>query len=1675
MKKTITLFILLFSLCISRMWGETIPAGTIIYVDVTNFHSDKSGYATDGKYYMSVTASDNMDKPVNKSNTTGANWDNGYDARKDTEWQELTRLATNFYAGVVVNESTVGSVSFWRKELSLSDHLWEVDACTPNMWNSKERKFTITSGYTHHDTRHVAGFSATTSMGLYPPGSTLYLKVNSNWKTGSARFAACFKRYGGEQWVDCSQVGSSDYYSVTVPEGEWPYVIYCRMNPSESGNGWDEEGHDRVWDQTNDIFAEHNRNLCVINDGAWSYSQYTWVYAPTPMIVGAMNDWTVTKGYPMTDGSVSLSLNADAAYPFKVVSVESWYGYGDTEHALTYAGKTVSQELTADKKDVLLLTAGAGEYTFTWNEGTKTVSVSHPTVTHPNPNYVYYKNTKGWTNVYAHIYGTKATVFPGPQLNSCSFGDVTYYYAALGNNANIEFNQGNSTDQDDLTNIASNKGKYYDPSSTSWKYFGATITLNNQSATSPGTASQAVELFNTALTSPIICPTKTGYTFGGYYTASDGGGVQIIEDDGDWIASVSGYTNASTQWVRASTELFAKWTPKTTTVTLHANGGSADGEVVATYDAALPSFDAITRSQHVLTGYWTSATGGTKVINADGSFAANSGTWNREDGETLELFAQWWGLTTPTVSPVTTDWTGSNVAINLSATSTYLAEPIVVFYVSDGTNEYELTGAPYGSDGNSLGSIGVAGSNYSTVHKATFTATTQGTYTVTAKLFEGKFIDNFEASATTWSSTGYGTYEKVTNIEREELNGSNTVMKITRKDAEYKTAYTSTAVDNATKTDWGYTYSYIHMRYYSPQIETPKVQYVDKDPTYKKTTLSAVVASTWYNLSFAVDGGTVDLIFPFITSGNDNSIYIDDVILSNEESMTVKVTTASVSTTIYSLTAVNVSPTDPADYYGEPITISLSANSTGLQNAFVVFLVNDGTTTFEVLGKPETPGGEPLYYTVHNASFTTSTVGNYTVTAKLYEGKLIDNFDGSMAHWKAMGGGTFNVSAANPAQQAVNGSSTVMQITRGNEEWQTVCTQQAADNDVTTDWNLDYGYIYISMYSTSNRATKMKYSDNYETAAEVTSGDLAASTWTRVKFTVGSGHQVDFILPFMPADGTMYIDDIILSNESSMTAKATSQGAAASFRIKDNKYYFTGNNKSSTVWNNVDNWNRGVVPSSTSEVFILAPVEIATNTTVHVDKVNIVTGGELTPPGGSEMTASGRLTVAPNAGLNVTGKIRKIADGAALDTRIATTPADLVLESSSAGNASLVFDNDANQATVQMYSKASIPSEDVWNWQFIGIPFTSANALYSYYDSYLYQWTNSGWAEVANGASMSPFTGYCITQDAATTYVMDGTLNPTTSHTFSVPAGVEMVFANSWTAPIYVGAITDEAFEITTKDIYLFNTGYKPEGSGGATANDGKDKYESGTYLTLPIHSAKYTGDSLIAPMQGFYVDNTAGSAGSITLSYDAVVRPSGTRNIAAGPMHAPKRTQAQQADNRPVVLKIWANGAVYNDRAVLLERSDFSAGFDNGWDGKKLSFGEVGPSVYVINSLGTPEAVSAIPDLEGTLVGFRAGTNNTCTMSFEYNGEDTFYLNDLQAQQSTQIASENSYTFTCTAGDNEARFIISATPISKTPTDVEPLTAHPSPLTVTKVLLNNHIYIIRDGRMFSMDGMLVK
>lgn len=489
-----------------------------------------------------------------------------------------------------------------------------------------------------------------------------------------------------------------------------------------------------------------------------------------------------------------------------------------------------------------------------------------------------------------------------------------------------------------------------------------------------------------------------------------------------------------------------------------------------------------------------------------------------------------------------------------------------------------------------------------------------------------------------------------------------------------------------------------------------------------------------------------------------------------------------------------------------------------------------------------------------------------------------------------------------------------------------------------------------------------------------------------------------------------------------------------------------------TEWNNTGNWSGGALPTINDIAIITKPVTVDI---AHATAKSIVL---------DQNSHTGKLTIQANKGLEVAGTITRTTDGS---NRLATRPEDLILESSSAGNASLIFDNSNScQATVQMYSIGNIEG-NTWNWQFMGTPFTSANALYSYYGSYLYEWKAGGyWDAVANGGTMTPFTGYCITQDDPNYYVMDGTLNPNSDVNISIPASKEFVMANSWTAPISVCNFTTTTLPLDNKTIYLFNTGYKPDPEDPAGEGTGP-----GTYIAMPINSAIYTGNYLIAPMEGFYVDNTSGSAATITLKYDELVRPQVSRDIVAGAMHAPKRVTAE---TKPDVMKIKATGSRYADRVVILAREDFSTAFDNGWDGKNINEPGVAPIIYALRADGTKDAVSAIPTFEGTVVGFRQGEDNQYTFSFNYDGEDIWYLNDLKEEKSTLIDAANTYSFVAEAGDAEARFIISATPIQKLPTGIGN-DANDGMVKVRKLIINDQLFIIRAGRMYNAVGSIVK
>ena len=195
-------------------------------------------------------------------------------------------------------------------------------------------------------------------------------------------------------------------------------------------------------------------------------------------------------------------------------------------------------------------------------------------------------------------------------------------------------------------------------------------TLNNQSATSAGTAALWYA-YNTYISpyyyytdsncatglagSKITIPAKTGYTFGGYYTSTGGGGTQYI--------SAAGVVNTSLYKVNKNQTLYAKWTAKTFTVTFDANGGTTPtASQSVTYASTYGTLPTPTRPGYSFSGWYTAKSGGSKITS--------SSTVSITAAQTL--YARWTANQyTLTVNPNGGSYAGSTSATALSTKLQY--------------------------------------------------------------------------------------------------------------------------------------------------------------------------------------------------------------------------------------------------------------------------------------------------------------------------------------------------------------------------------------------------------------------------------------------------------------------------------------------------------------------------------------------------------------------------------------------------------------------------------------------------------------------------------------------------------------------------------------------------------------------------------------------------------------------------------------------------------------------------------------------------------------------------------------------------------------------------------------------------------------------------------------------
>ncbi len=131
-------------------------------------------------------------------------------------------------------------------------------------------------------------------------------------------------------------------------------------------------------------------------------------------------------------------------------------------------------------------------------------------------------------------------------------------------------------------------------------------------------------------------PSRTGYTLTGWYTSATGG-TKVHGADGKCVNDGAYFKNGNYQKAAALT-LYAQWKANSYTVTFNANGGSCDKKNISVaYDSKYGTLPTPTRKGYTFTGWYTAATGGTKVTaDTKAAITANQTLYAQWKAETVK-------------------------------------------------------------------------------------------------------------------------------------------------------------------------------------------------------------------------------------------------------------------------------------------------------------------------------------------------------------------------------------------------------------------------------------------------------------------------------------------------------------------------------------------------------------------------------------------------------------------------------------------------------------------------------------------------------------------------------------------------------------------------------------------------------------------------------------------------------------------------------------------------------------------------------------------------------------------------------------------------------------------------------------------------------------------------------
>ena len=211
-------------------------------------------------------------------------------------------------------------------------------------------------------------------------------------------------------------------------------------------------------------------------------------------------------------------------------------------------------------------------------------------------------------------------------LTANGYSKIGYSFAGWSTSANGSVEYSNSQSVSNLTSTNNGTVTLY----AVWTANTYTVTLDKQSGS--GGSSSVTATYDSAMPE-ITPPERTGYSFKGYYTGTNGSGTKYYDNNGKSVQN----------WDKTSnTTLYANWEANGYTLTMDANGGSITSSDVwtgsgtkvtktvkynDTYDTYvndkgevkvgyLPTSSNISRTGYTFAGWWTASSGGSQVSSS---------------------------------------------------------------------------------------------------------------------------------------------------------------------------------------------------------------------------------------------------------------------------------------------------------------------------------------------------------------------------------------------------------------------------------------------------------------------------------------------------------------------------------------------------------------------------------------------------------------------------------------------------------------------------------------------------------------------------------------------------------------------------------------------------------------------------------------------------------------------------------------------------------------------------------------------------------------------------------------------------------------------------------------------------------------------------------------------------